>query len=256
MYLQSTKLMLVGAMLFGLTLCRAPPADATPVANLAIVCEDVTANGKALDGCPGGKAIYRTPAATDLVRDCGVDATCWTTGDQWRAFSAVAVGSTYDTCKTSIEQNTRLPNPWTAAGDACKDWAARLKQITSTTGTINLSWDPVLLCTDSTDGIDKACNDPAHPLWAIAGYRVLSGVTPGALTLLRATAADVTALVLPGYGNGDYYFQVQAFNADPESPDGLLTLPPLLVRVDKPLQPQAHARPAASAGMRATVTYP
>lgn len=231
-------------------------SQAAPVASLALVCEDGSVSGKSFDACPASRQLYRTPAATDLVRDCGTDATCWTAGDVYRAFKDVAAGSTYDACLTPLDENTRSPSPWTAAADLCKAWKPKLKAaITVTSGTIHLSWDPVLLCRDSTDGLEKACNDLAHPTWAIRGYRVVSGVGGGPLTLLQSTGPGVTALVLPGYGDGTYNFAVRAFNGDAEHPEGELS-PTIQVVVAKDVQPAASGQPSATGTPRATVTYP
>jgi hypothetical protein len=249
-YFHPIRLMVASlGLLLGVTV------HAAPVSGLAVVCQDSAAENQSFDKCPASAAVYKTPAASDLVRDCGTDSICWTTGDVYRKFSAVAVGSTYDSCTTPLEENTKSPDPWMAAADLCKSWKARVKIATNTNGTINLSWDPVLLCIDDTDGVTKPCNDPAHPEWAIKGYRVHSGTSATSLTLLQTTTAAVTSLVMPGYGNGTYFFAVQAFNSDPKSPNSEFT-PAISVTVAKPVVPTASGKPKTPGPVRATVTYP
>lgn len=239
----------------GLLAAATGAPQAATLANLAVVCEDVAAEGRSFDACPADKAVYKTPASTDLVRDCGTDATCWTAGDVFRKFAEVAVGSTYDACTTPLNDPTRSPSPWTAPADQCKLWKPRVKVATNTNGTITLQWDPVLLCRDDTDGVTKPCNDPAHPDWMIRGYKVLSGVSASSLSLIQTTGPSVAQLTLPGYGDGIYYFAVRAFNGDAKQPDGDLS-PVISVTVAKPAAPTASGKAAAPSSVRATVTYP
>lgn len=247
--------LIAGVIFCGLLVYADARADTLAIVHTGCVSGDTV--GK----CTGGSYKAR-PAPGDLVRLCGSVANCWSAGEPLvRPLGGLPGATLIDSCTTpGVLEGATIPYPWVASADQCKNWQPSVASLfvappINTTGKITLDWDPVLLCHDRTDNIDKACNDPAHPTWAIRGYRVFSsGVSATALTLMQTVGPDVHTLVLPGYGNGTYYFAVAAFNTDAQTPDGDMS-GVASVEVKKPTVPEASAQPKSVSGVRITVTY-
>lgn len=227
-----------------------------------------------LEGTSGPRTWVR-PTSETAVLSCppgtaAADCSWGKPAFAWRKFGDLAADAFVNVCAASIEPGPFAPPDRPSVDPTCGDpcgcgnaldkktnvlkSAVQLTDTTpvNTTGLISLEWDPVTLCTDPTDNVVKACNDPAHPTWAIQGYRVFSGTSAATLGLLQTVAASVYTLQLPGYGDGTYYFAVTAFNGQGESvKSGIAS-----VEVKKPTTPvDSKAVPASVEGVRLKVTF-
>lgn len=200
------------------------------------------------------------PQAGDLVFPCPTLDACWQNNTALPAavFGDLPATTPIDGCNNpdAATRGKVLPFPWDATKDPCgNNWKIALKSAyaVNTTGSITLTWSPVTLCTDPTDSVAKACNDPAHPTWAIQGYKIYSGVSQTALGLLQTVGANVFTLPLNGYGDGTYYFAVTAFNGQGESIKSSIAS----VEVKKPTTPaDSKALPVSVEGVVLKVTFP
>lgn len=224
--------------------------------DLAVTCEPtngVPASGTArkvnnVDTCPN--VTYRRPTASTLVRKLA--------GDTWAAYGSLAGTDLTQVCKTSVTPGS-VSSP--SDGSPCAQWTdvAASTVIVATpapnaTGTISLDWDQALTCIDYAHGnAEVICAATGDSRDAIAGYRILSGVSASSMSLIKTVGPTVTTMQLPGYANGTYYFAVQAFNGDLLHPDALVS-GVASVEVRKPVE--AHGTtPKTVSGVRITVTY-
>lgn len=223
--------------------------------DLAVTCEPVNglpASGTArklsnVDTCP--KVTYRRPTPATLVLRMA--------SDTWTAFGALAATDTAQICKTNVTAGS-VSNP--SNGLPCTQWAEAAASAIivaappNGSGTISLDWDPTLTCIDYVHGnVEVICSTAEDPRELIAGYRIFSGVSPASISLIKTVSPTVTTLQLPGYGNGTYYFAVQAFNGDPLHPDSPMSSI-VSVEVNRPVE--AHGTtPKSVSGVRITVTY-
>lgn len=221
--------------------------------DLAVTCDAPLASGTArktanVDTCP--KVVYRRPSASTLLLKLN--------NDTWTTLSALAATDTAQVCRTNVAPGS-VSNP--SDGSPCMQWASVTASAIivptvppNTTGTVSLDWDPVVTCIDYAHGnAEVNCSASGDPRDAIAGYRIFSGVSPGALSLIKTVGPAVLTSQLPGYANGTYYFAVQVFNGDPLHPDALVSAV-ASVEVSRPVE--AHGMtPKTVSGVRITVTY-
>lgn len=225
--------------------------SAQAATNLVVTCEPVNGQPTAgtarkinnVDTCQ--KIIYARPKPTSLVRK--------NVGDTWQLFQTLSDFDITQICRSDIPEGS-ISAP--SSGQPCVSWAdvqvstVIKAEVVNGTGRITLNWDPVTLCNDA--GTEKPCNDPQHPSWAIQGYRVFSGTSVENLAPIQTVAANVLSLVLSGYGNGTYFFAVQAFNSAAQEPNGIRSNA-ASITVQKPTD--SSATPVQVQGVVITVTF-
>lgn len=247
-------------------------ANADPLTGL--VHANVDGYIGALGGTGSGRTYVR-PTTDTVVLACppgtaAADCAWGKPAFAYRKFGDLAADALVNVCTVAIEPGPfappNRPSVDPTCGDPCGCGNALDKKANilksavvlastvppvSTTGRISLTWNAVTMCTDPTDNVIKACTNAAYPAWAIKGYRVLSGVSPTALTLLQSVDASTLALSLPDYGDGTYYFAVLAYNGDGDGERSAVAS----IVVKKPAAADPKALPTSVEGVTLKVTF-
>lgn len=147
--------------------------------------------------------VYRRPLPDSLVRSGGPgEVEQWGPQFAWRTFKDIPDTQFVERCETNIRSRTKLPQPWTSAGDPCKVWSPVMKAgilyvLAEGPGPVKLSWSKV----------DK--NEDDTPLAVAFKYIIMGGLRGQTQTGLWSGTQLNVDILQPKVGDNCYNVYVE-----------------------------------------------